>query len=307
MTRTPARSIALLTILTIGCAQADDDASTVPADTASAGAALTAIADVGFATPESVLYDEQADVYIVSNINGAPLDADDNGFISRVRPTGEVEQLKWIDGAAEGVTLNAPKGMGLLGDTLFIADIDTVRAFHRTTGAPLGARGVSGASFLNDIAVGDDGAVYVTDTGLNASFEPTGTDAFYRLTDAEPGPVMAGGALMRPNGIVAGGDHIYVVAFGGNTVMRLPRAGGEPETFATLPAGQLDGVVRTSDGTLFVSSWEGSAIYRIAPDGQVTTVVENVEAPADIGWDTRRHRLLIPLFNGNRIEIREQH
>jgi hypothetical protein len=33
--------------------------------------------------------------------------------------------------------------------------------------------------------------------------------------------------------------------------------------------------------------------------------VENVEAPADIGWDQRRNRLLIPLFNGNRIEVRE--
>jgi hypothetical protein len=33
----------------------------------------------GLATPESVLYDAASDVYIVSNINGAPAAADDNG------------------------------------------------------------------------------------------------------------------------------------------------------------------------------------------------------------------------------------
>jgi hypothetical protein len=48
-------------------------------------------------------------------------------------------------------------------------------------------------------------------------------------------------------------------------------------------------------------------MYRVAPDGQVSTAVEDVEAPADIGWDSSRHRVLIPLFNGNRIEIREIH
>src|SRR5690606_2020384 len=111
-------------------------------------AAITSIADVGLQTPESVLYDELADIYIVANVNGAPLDRDGNGFISRIRPTGEVESLKWIDGAADGVTLNAPKGMAVHGDTLFVSDIDSVRAFHRTSGQPLGARGIAGATFL---------------------------------------------------------------------------------------------------------------------------------------------------------------
>ncbi|HSK17581.1 MAG TPA: SMP-30/gluconolactonase/LRE family protein [Longimicrobiales bacterium] len=295
-------------VLLAACAQTDDNAATVEADTAgdaAATASLTSIADVGFQTPESVLYDEQADVYIVSNINGEPLGADGNGFISRVRPTGAVESLKWIDGEADGITLNAPKGMALSGDTLFVADIDSVRAFHRTTGEPLGARGIAGASFLNDLTTGPDGALYVTDTGMDASFSPTGTDAIHRF-DATGSQSFAGAPdLAAPNGIVADDGGIIVVGFGGPVVQRIAAGGGTPDSVATLPAGQLDGVVRTSDGTLFVSSWEGQAVYRVSPDGAVSTVVENVEAPADIGWDTRRQRLLIPLFNGNRIEVRE--
>ena len=297
-------------VLMAGCAQTDDDTATVGADTAAdttAAASLTSIADVGFQTPESVLYDEQADVYIVSNINGEPLGADGNGFISRIRPTGDVESLKWIDGEADGITLNAPKGMALSGDTLFVADIDSVRAFHRTTGAPLGARGITGASFLNDLATGSDGTLYVTDTGMDASFSPTGTDAIHRFDATGPRSFAGAPDLAAPNGIVADDGGIIVVGFGGPVIQRIAAGGGAPETVATLPAGQLDGVVRTSDGTLFVSSWEGQAVYRVSPDGAVSTVVENVEAPADIGWDTRRHRLLIPLFNSNRIEVREIH
>ncbi|MGH7448883.1 MAG: SMP-30/gluconolactonase/LRE family protein [Longimicrobiales bacterium] len=301
---------AMLALLVTACAQTDEGASTVPADTAAdttGAASLTSIADVGLQTPESVLYDEQADIYLVSNINGEPLGRDGNGFISRIRPTGEVDQLKWIDGAADGVSLNAPKGMGLRGDTLFVADIDSVRAFHRTSGQPLGARGVRGASFLNDVAVGADGTLYVTDTGVDASFASTGTDAVHRFTAGGTEIVARAPEVAAPNGILVDGDEIVLVGFGGSAVQRIPTGGGAPGEIATLPAGRLDGVVRTSDGTLFVSSWEGQAVYRVSPDGQVSTVVENVETPADLGWDTRRHRLLIPLFNGNRIEIREVH
>ncbi|HEX6133174.1 MAG TPA: SMP-30/gluconolactonase/LRE family protein [Longimicrobiales bacterium] len=305
------RLAVVLLVLVAACTRTDTDTSDVPADTSAgpaAASAPTSIADIGLQTPESVLYDERADVYLISNINGEPLGRDDNGFISRVQPSGEVEQLKWIDGASDAVTLNAPKGMALHGDTLFVADIDSVRAFHRTSGTPLGARGVSGATFLNDVAVGPDGTLYVTDTGMDASFSPTGTDGVHRFTESGSEAVLSAPDVAAPNGIVADDAGLIVVGFGGNAVQRVPLAGGgTPEQVAQLPSGQLDGVVRTSDGSLLVSSWEAQAIFRVGPDGQVSAVVENVEAPADIGYDSRRHRVLIPLFNGNRIEIREIH
>lgn len=263
------------------------------------------VADVGLATPESALHDEAADVYLVSNINGEPLGKDGNGFISRLSPDGQVQALRWIDGAAEGVTLHAPKGMALKGDTLFVADIDTVRAFHRTTGAALGARGVPGAAFLNDLAVGPDGTLYVTDSGLDATFSPTGTDAVHRFGPGGSSAVASGAALTAPNGIVVDGEAIIMVPFGGNTVHRIPAAGGEPAPLAQLPGGQLDGVVRTGDGSFLVSSWEAGAVYRVASDGSVSEVVTGVEAPADLGWDAARQRVLIPLFMGNAVEIRE--
>src|SRR5690606_30084834 len=244
------------------------------ADTTTA-AALTSIADVGLQTPESVLYDEQADVYLVSNINGEPLGRDDNGFISRIRPDGSVEQLKWIDGTTDAVTLNAPKGMALKGDTLFVSDIDTVRAFHRTTGAPLGARGVANASFLNDLATGPDGTLYVSDTGVDATFSSTGRDAIYRFTSSGAEQIAAAPAISAPNGLVVDDQGIVVVGFADSVIVRIPAAGGAPVPIGTAPRGQLDGVVRLDDGSLLVSSWAGQAIYRIGSDASARTVVEN--------------------------------
>src|SRR5438046_2060001 len=41
-------------------------------------------------TPESVLYDDAADVYLASNINGKATEADNNGYIMRLSPDGKV-------------------------------------------------------------------------------------------------------------------------------------------------------------------------------------------------------------------------
>src|SRR5467141_412395 len=111
-----------------------DTAALVPPPPAAPGA-TRALTVAGFSTPESVLHDSTQDIYFVSNINGSPTAKDNNGFISRVRPDGAIENLKFIEGGRAGVTLNAPKGMALRGDTLWLADIDAVRAFNAKTGA----------------------------------------------------------------------------------------------------------------------------------------------------------------------------
>src|SRR5881396_4090128 len=123
---------------------------------------------VGFSTPESVLHDSTQDIYFVSNVNGSPTAKDNNGFVSRVKPDGAVENLKFIEGGRSGITLNAPKGLALAGDTLWVADIDAVRAFNAKTGALVDSVSLSklGAVFLNDVVVVPTGALYVTDTGI---------------------------------------------------------------------------------------------------------------------------------------------
>ncbi len=260
------------------------------------------IGDVGFETPESVLHDELADHYLVSNIKGDPLTKDGNGFISIVATDGSVKQLKFIEGGANKVTLNAPKGMGILNETLYVADIDTVRMFDRTSGAPKGEIKVKGATFLNDVAVLDD-TIFVTDTGMKAGFKPSGSDAVLAIKDGKAKPLVKNKALAGPNGMVAHGDMLWVVNFGGKTLQMVDLEDGKLSGAVELPAGQLDGVGMLHDGSFVVSSWEANAVFRGRPGQDFETIVKDVASPADFGIDVQRNRLIIPLFTKNVVEI----
>jgi len=267
----------------------------------------TVLPDTGFRTPESVLWDARGGVYLVSNINGAPLEKDDNGFISRIQANGQPMVWRWIKGADTAVALHAPKGMALAGDTLFVADIDVVRLFHRVSGAPLGEWPVPGATFLNDVAVGPDGTVYVTDSGLradSAGLAPSGTDAVWRFRSGVAETVARDTSLGRPNGILAEQGGLIVVTFGSGAVYHLDARGTRADLVRP-PAGSLDGVVRLADGTLLVSSWEGKAVYRLrSVVGPWTVAVDSVEAPADLGLGSQPGEVAIPLFNANRLVLR---
>ncbi len=300
----PRTLLTLPLFLLAGCGGGADDGAGEGADAPAAPreVAEMTVENVGFATPESVLHLTDADVYLVSNINGAPLDADGNGFISRLSPEGEVLELRFIDGAAEGVTLNAPKGMAATGGTLYVTDIDCLRMFDVATGAPTGEQCIEGATFLNDVAADSDGNVYFTDSGLDAAFEGTGADAIYMLSGGTVAPVLADPSLGRPNGVASMNGGLQIVTFGsGESYFVAPT--GERSGITAI-AGSLDGIEPLEDGGYLVSSWGNSAVHRVAADGTVTTVVEGVDAPADIGFDRTRSRILIPLFNGDAVVFR---
>jgi streptogramin lyase len=293
----------------IGCGNGGERTQRQPASEPKAATAPTEIRveGVGFATPESVLYDEAADVYLVSNINGSPSAVDDNGFISRVAPDGTMLELKWIAGESPDVELNAPKGMAIVGDTLYVADISAVRRFDRTSGASLGAIDIPGATFVNDLAATRDGQVIVSDTGVvftDSGAEDTGTAAVYLMDADGELTTIASDNLDKPNGVLDSRVHdgVLVASFGGNVVYKLD-ADGERTDVVELPTGGLDGLMETAGGDLLVSSWEGSAVYRVTPDRVISTAADELPAPADIGWDEGRRRLLVPLFTTNAVVI----
>lgn len=302
------------------------------------------IADIGLASPETVLYDAVEDVYLVSNINGDASAADGNGFISKLAPDGHVLTLKWIEGGKNGATLNGPKGMIYLGDTLFVADVDAVRLFNLRSGAPMGERPMPGRVGLNDLAIGSDGRVYVTDLGPDsATAAPAPKRGKARRGEArteQPGgavlrleakggtPIAEGPNLERPDGIVGGSGKLFVAPFGGSDIYQLPlppvRRGadstrspaaadsapagadttaGGPTRVAQVPTGTLDGLLRLADGAMLVTSWQGSAVYRIAEGGKVDTLATGIDSPAQMGLDTRRGRLLVPSLRKNAIVV----
>jgi len=278
----------------------EDAMTEVDADAASA----IAVAGVGFSTPESVLHETSSDVYLVSNINGAPTESDGNGFISRLSPQGEVLELKWIDGAADGVTLDAPKGMAATEGMLWVADIDCVRMFDLGTGEPAGEACIEGATFLNDLAPHPDGSgVLLTDSGLDETFAPTGSDAVYHVTSEGYAAVIEDPEFGAPNGIAATPEGaVLVVTFMSGQVFNVTGMNSKEEILA-VEGGQFDGLEVLGDGRILISNWATSCVHLLDTEGNLTCAMPDLESPADIGFDAERGHVLVPLFNANEVRI----
>src|SRR5919109_2590834 len=174
--------------------------------------------------PESAHYDSDLDVWFVSNINGNPTAKDNNGFISRIAPNGKVYSIKFIEGGKKGVTLNAPKGMAVVGDTLWVADLDAVRVFNKRTGTPITSVKVPGARFLNDAAADPNGAIYVTDTGVipdpKTGLKHVGPDRVYEVKGRSATVALESPQLAGPNGIAWAKDEdaFVIVPFFGSSI-----------------------------------------------------------------------------------------
>ena len=264
----------------------------------------------GFQNPESAKYDAELDVWYVSNVNGDPTAKDGNGFISRLKGDGTIDSLKFIEGGRNEVTLNGPKGMALVGDTLWVADIDVVRGFNRNTGQTVATVDLKGkAKFLNDAAAGPDG-IYVTDTGVisdgKGGLKHVGPDQIFRIApDHKASVAIKNDSLAGPNGIAWDGaaNRFIVGPFIGKTVV-----GWTPGQKTLTPIGETkgstDGLEVLGPDRFLITSWADSSLF-ILQGGKTTLVSGGISSPADIGVDTKRHRVAIPQLLGTTVQFRD--
>jgi len=261
-------------------------------------------------TPESAHYDADLDVWFVSNINGNPSQHDGNGYIVRVPAESTTTMTMFAVGGKNGVKLDAPKGIATTADQLWVADIDVVHVFDKRTGKPLKTISLKAqkATFLNDVAVGADSAIYVTDTGI--MFDPKGAmthpgvNRIFRiaLNGDKVTEAATGDSLENPNGITwdAANSRFLLAPFGGKDVQTWT-PGKAPTKLVDGP-GQYDGIEVLRDGRILVSSWADSTV-NIVKDGKLSRIVTGVSAPADIGVDSKRGVLAIPRFDQNQVEF----
>ena len=236
----------------------------------------------GFKTPESVLYSPADKAIFVSNINGKPAQIDSNGFISKLDTLGEVVDLQWVIG------LNAPKGMGILKDTLFVTDIHDLVKINKKTGEILARIPVEGSAFLNDIAVADNGDVYISDSG---------NGKVYKYSDAKISVIAE--KLTSPNGLFWQNDTLFVGCIGAIYVYAENKITKLCET-----KGMTDGLKRIDNHNFITSDWEGN-VYIVTTDGKQTFLLkkEKGKNAADLEYIPASQKVLIPTFFDNEVDI----
>lgn len=308
---TAARPLLLMLLALAACVE--KEAKNPAADSAAVARKATTIANVptpgvevsGFREPESARYDSMLDVFFVSNINGDASAKDGNGFISRMRPDGTMDSLEFIKGGRGGAILNAPKGLAITGDTLWVADIDAVRGFNKRTGAPIATIDLQqlGADMLNDIAAAPDGSLYITDTGPGFKSTATRGNRIFKVAAHHRASVaLHSDSLESPNGITwdTRGKRFIIVQWAGRRILAWRPGDAQPRTIG-FGAAQSDGVEVLADGRLLFTSWATHALY--IHYGAEEFIVRGFSAPGDFGVDTRRRRLAIPILDKNRVQL----
>jgi len=249
----------------------------------------------GLAQPESVVEDPATGVIYVSNINGAVMQKDGNGFISRLTADGKMLERQWVKG------LNSPTGLALHDRTLYAADVDQLIEINAASGEILKRYDAKGAVFLNDVVVDDDGIVYVSDTPMNT---------IWRLKDGSFEPWLANDALNGPNGLLIQGKTLIVASLG------KVQSQGQKKELGTLLAvslddqkvskvgkgeliGNLDGLQAIQPGVYLVTDWAQGALYRVDAKGKVDELIDLNQGSADLSYLPGKKMLLIPMMLDN--------
>ena len=282
---------ALLVMFMFVSAIAAANETWVPLD--STGTLIVAVE--GFSGPEAVRYDPDQDVYFVSNFNG-DVSGDANAFVSKVSADGEIIALRFMTGT-EDTPFHGGRGMYIVGDTLWVADADGVHQFNRITGEHMGFVDLSmfEPGFPNDITLGPDGNMYVTDSRKSVLYKIENGVA----TIATATPFAANGITTNPLD-----GRLIMVPWSG--ALEFIEWDVDAQTFTTIgPAaggGSYDGV-EVVDGAIITACQADTSLH-VMIDGVDRRVVDLPGKPADIAIDTKRMRVAVPYVSLNLVEIR---
>jgi sugar lactone lactonase YvrE len=251
----------------------------------------------GFKNPESMLYDKERDVIYVSNVDGNPTKADGKGSIALLSADGKTVKQDWISG------LNAPKGLALVGNTLYVADIDTLVEIDVKKRKIVNLHPIEKAKFLNDVVADKNGDVYVSDFLDNT---------IYRLHNGKFEKWLADKSLETPNGLFIEKGQLLVGSWGVMTDGFATKKPGHMKSInlkskkitslgTGKPIGNLDGIESDGKGGYFATDWMAGSVLRIMPSGKFETLLDLNQGSADLGIINGKDSttLLVPMMNDN--------
>ncbi len=252
----------------------------------------------GMNAPESAYVD--GNFVYVSQVgmlpNGTPNDKDGNGRISKLSLDGKVVKADWVTG------LNSPKGIRSHQGTLWVSDIDEVVGIDIASGAIASRVKIDGAKFLNDVACGTDGTVYVSDMF---------TSVIYQIKDGKPSVFADGEQLEHPNGLLFEKGALVVAAWGKpepdfstktpGWLFRIDLATRAKTLITKVPTGNLDGVESDGKGGYIVTDWVAGKVMHVSATGSSRVLRQYKPGTADIAYIPASNTLILPQMNDNRV------
>lgn len=259
-------------------------------------------------SPNSFVGDQQGKTFFISNVNGEPEARDNNGFITKVDAEGKVLNLKFIQGGIADVMLHAPKGLAVVGQTLYVADLDQLKGFDTTTGKSLAvvsfpAQTSKKRISLTDVAAGTNGLLYASDQSNNT---------IYRIDQAaghEVRLLIHDDRLAGPSGIAIHPrtGHLIAVSWDKGKIFDITPDGQlselESNGFFTGRFQNLSGVDFDRWGNMYVSDFSRGKIWRITRDQRFQVIAEYLLSPADISIDRTNNLILVPYHYAHAAEI----
>ena len=238
--------------------------------------------DTVMTTAESTLYDKGSNTIYVSNIQGNHSVKDKKGFIAKMSPDGSVTQLNWVSG------LNAPKGMAIMNQKLYVTDIDELVEIDIANAKVLKKYPVQGAKFLND-AASDGNKVFFSDSNTG-KVHVLDNGKVTTLTDGMEGI----------NGLqVNDKDELFILD--GKGLRKYNMESKESEFINEVVTGG-DGLVIIDENTYIASRWKGE-IYLIK-DGKEHLMLDTTPEEsntADIDYIADQKLVLVPTFMKNKV------
>jgi hypothetical protein len=247
--------------------------------------------DTTLTTCESVLYDKKNKCLYVSCINGRGSLDNRGSFVAKMSLEGKVIQRIWAD------SLNSIKGMGLLGDRLFAAEMEAVAEIDTKTGRVVKRHALDGAKMLNDITTDPKtNTLYITDMRANQVWQLR-DGAFKKLLDGAP--------LNRPNGLFYE-KNTLLIGNGGGTLYRLDLATSQLSTVAEGIGDEksgIDGIEADGKGGYYLTEWVGR-VWHVSKTGAISRLLDTSAVSrntADIEYIPAKKLLLVPTFFHNRV------
>jgi len=243
-----------------------------------------------FMASESVVFDSIRHCLYVSNFNdeGGFIKKPDtlrNEFISKLSPEGKLEELRWID------HLHNPTGMAIFHDKLYVVEREGLTIVDMENQKIEKRIPVADAVFLNDIAVDQDGTVYISDT-----FKP----CIHRLKVGISEVWYADSLMKSSNGLLIDKGHLLVGNRGVENLLSISLKDKTATIIANELSDNIDGIKKYKDGYLL--SWK-SELYLLEQGNKklLYELDDKNDFLADFEFIPESKLIIIPQLMSNKV------